>query len=137
MPTVAHMEPIQNLSYVPGVCNIGPAEIARRRRSGHIGLVVSVLLLAALLAVGAPNWTRLLLILTAAVSASGYLQAALHFCAGFGSSGIYNFGPVGIMERVDDAQARRRDRIRSLQIGLMALAIGLVVGIAAFALPIR
>ena len=23
--------------YRPGVCNIGPAEIARRRRSGHVG----------------------------------------------------------------------------------------------------
>jgi hypothetical protein len=137
MPTIAHLEPIQTITYEPGVCNIGPAEIARRRRSGHIGVAASVVVLAVLLAVGAPHWTRLFLILTGGVAASGYLQAVLHFCAGFGSTGIYNFGAVGNIERVEDAQARRRDRVRSMQIGLLSLAIGLLVGIAAYAIPIR
>ena len=70
-------------------------------------------------------------------SASGYLQAWLHFCAGFGSAGVYNFGPLGKVERVDDPQARHRDRIRSLQIGLASLGIGLAVGIGATLLPVR
>ena len=28
--------------YRPGVCNIGPAEIARRRMAGHVGLVATL-----------------------------------------------------------------------------------------------
>lgn len=123
-------------TYVPGVCNIGPAEITRRRRSGHVSLAVTVVLLAALVAIGAPHWSRLLLVLTAGASASGYLQAWFHFCAGFGSRGVYNFGSVGTVQSVADTQARSRDRRRSLEIGLASLAVGLVVGIGAVLLPI-
>jgi hypothetical protein len=126
-----------NVGYEAGVCNIGPQEIARRRKSGHIGLIASVALFALLLAVGAPHWSRLILVVTAGVSASGYLQAWLHFCAGFGSTGVYNLGPLGTVQRVADAGARSRDRMRSLQIGLASLAIGLAVGIGAVLLPIR
>ena len=38
-------------AYQPGSCNIGPAEIDRRRRAGHVGLLVTVILLAVLLAI--------------------------------------------------------------------------------------
>ncbi len=122
--------------YRPGVCNIGPEEIARRRRAGHVGLAATVVLFAALIVLGAPHWARLVLILPAGGSASGYLQATLHFCAGFGSQGVFNFGPLGTTERVVDPQARRRDRLKSMQIGLASLAIGLVVGVVAALLPI-
>lgn len=131
------MAPLNVVGYEPGVCNIGPEEIARRRRSGHVALVVSVLLLVALLVVGAPAWTRLVLVFTAGGSAAGYLQAWFHFCAGFGSSGVYNFGPLGTTQQVADAAARSRDRMRSLQIGLGSLAVGLAVGVGAALLPIR
>jgi hypothetical protein len=133
---ILHSSPIGGGVYEPGVCNIGPAEIARRRRSGHAALIVSAVLLAILVAIGAPHWTRLALVLTAGGSAAGYLQAIFHFCAGFGSRGVYNFGRLGAIEQVADDQARARDRVRSIEIGLASLAIGLVVGIAAFFLPI-
>jgi hypothetical protein len=123
-------------AYQPGVCNIGPAEIARRRRSGHASLIVSIVLLVALVAVGAPHWTRLVLVLTAGGSAAGYLQAWFHFCAGFGSQGVYNFGPTGTVAKVADADARARDRRRSLEIGLASVAIGVIVGVAAMLLPL-
>jgi hypothetical protein len=130
-----HSSPIGGEVYEPGVCNIGPAEIGRRRRSGHAALIVSIGLLTILVAIGAPHWTRLALVLTAGGSASGYLQAAFHFCAGFGSRGLYNFGPLGTVDQVADPGARARDRFKSLEIGLASLAIGLVVGISAFFLP--
>ncbi|HEX7590321.1 MAG TPA: hypothetical protein VF375_00075 [Candidatus Limnocylindrales bacterium] len=137
MPNTPGTGPLQIVAYEPGVCNIGPAEISRRRRSGHAGLAVSLALFAVLLALAAPHWARLFLILTAAAAASGYLQARLHFCAAFGSTGVFNFGELGASEQVLDQEARRRDRMRSLQIGLASLAIGLAVGIGAFLLPIR
>jgi hypothetical protein len=137
MSNTQGLGPLNVISYEPGVCNIGPEEVARRRRAGHAGLIVSVAVFALLLAVAAPHWTRLALVLTAGAAASGYLQAWMHFCAGFGSTGVYNFGPLGSVQRVADAGARSRDRIRSLQIGLASLAIGLAVGIGAALLPIR
>jgi hypothetical protein len=137
MSSTPHLGPLNVVAYEPGVCNIGPQEIARRRRTGHVGLVASVVLFVLLLAVAAPPWSRLLLVLTAGISASGYLQAWLHFCAGFGSAGVYNLGTLGTVQRVADATARSRDRMRSLEIGLASLGIGLIVGIGAALLPVR
>jgi len=122
--------------YQPGACNIGPAEIARRRVAGHVGLLATVAVLAFLIVIGAPPLTRLIAILPAAASASGYLQAWLRFCAGFGSRGVFNFGPLGEMTTVTDADALARDRWRSRQIGLWALGIGVVVGVLAVLLPV-
>ncbi|HEY6570369.1 MAG TPA: hypothetical protein VIZ22_08775 [Candidatus Limnocylindrales bacterium] len=122
--------------YQPGVCNIGPEEIARRRRAGHVGLVATVALFVALVVVGAPPIARLLVALPATIAASGYLQAWLRFCAGFGSRGVFNFGEVGPTEHVGDADARRRDRARARQIGGAALLIGVATGIVAVMLPV-
>ena len=124
------------VDYEPGVCNIGPAEIARRRRAGHIGLVTALALFAVLVAIDAPNWTRLLIAIPSVMAASGYIQARLKFCAGFGSRGVFNFGEVGPMERVADDADRARDRARSRQIGAASIAIGLAAGVIAAVLPI-
>ena len=132
-------EPIAGLEYRPGICNIGPAEIARRRRAGHVGLAVTIVVLVALVAIGAPPLARIVVALPAAAAASGYLQAWFRFCAGFASRGVFNFGPLGQTELVADVandEARRRDRSRATQIGLASLAIGVAAGIAAFLLPL-
>jgi hypothetical protein len=123
-------------AYAPGQCNIGPAEIARRRRAGHVGTVVTVGLLAGLVLADAPRGARLLVALPAAGAASGYLQARLRFCAGFGSRGVFNFGEIGSLETVPDPVDRERDRARSRQIGAASAAIGVVAGVAAALLPV-
>lgn len=123
-------------AYQPGVCNIGPAEIAARRRSGHVGVIATMVLFAILVAIGAPSIARLLLAIPAAVAASGYLQARAKFCAGFGSRGVFNFGALGTTQHVEDAEARALDRRRSVQLGLSAFAIGLAVALVAVLLPV-
>jgi len=132
----ADMSPLDAGGYSPGVCNIGSAEIGRRRMAGHLGLAVSAAVLAALVLVGAPHWMRLILFLPAGASASGYLQAWFHFCAGFGSRGVFNFGPLGTVQEVADPEAKARDRARSMQIGIGSLAIGAAVAVLAALLPI-
>ena len=126
---------LTGVEYRPGVCNIGPAEIARRRRAGHVGLLVTVAAFAALVAFDLPPLARLILVLPAATAASGYLQAWLKFCAGFGSRGIFNFGPVGGTQQVVDEEGRARDRARANRIGLASLAIGVAVGVVASVIP--
>ncbi len=121
--------------YRAGVCNIGPDEIARRRRSGHVGLIASAGLLAGLVAIGAPRPARLAVAVPAAGAAAGYLQARLRFCAGFGAIGVYNFGPVGRTVQVEDRYAAVRDRRMAIQIGLASAAIGAAAGIGAALLP--
>lgn len=121
--------------YVPGVCNIGSAEIGRRRMAGHIGAAATLAGIIGLLAIDAPSLARLLVALPAAGAASGYLQAREQFCAGFGSAGIYNFGELGQREAVDDPDARARDRRKAREIGLRSALVGAAVGIGAALLP--
>jgi len=122
--------------YQPGVCNIGPAEIARRRRAGHTGLIAAIALFIVLVVIGAPDWTRFLVAIPAIGAASGYIQARLKFCAGFGAAGIFNFGQLGPTERVQAAEDRARDRARAVQIGAASIAIGIAAGVFAVVVPI-
>ncbi len=113
--------------YVPGVCNIGPAERARRRASGIFGAIVTLALLVILIAIHAPKGWRLVLILPAFAAASGFLQDAFHFCAGFGLKGLYNVASsVGTTNDVASAEFRRKDRRKALTI----LGLSLVIGVA-------
>jgi hypothetical protein len=135
-PTPAPPAGTSDAEYRPGACNIGPAEISRRRRAGHIGLIVTVGLFVVLVAAHVPPLARLILGLPAAGAAAGYLQAIFKFCAGFASRGIFNFGELGQTEPVEDVAARARDRNRANQILVGSLAVGIVVAIVAAALPL-
>lgn len=130
----AVLEPTPPDRYAAGACNIGPAEIARRRRSGHLGVALTVALLAVLVALEAPPAARLLVALPATMAAIGYLQAQLRFCAAYGFWGVFNFGNLGRRDAVADAESLARDRRRALQIALGGLGIGLSVALVAVAL---
>jgi hypothetical protein len=121
--------------YEPGVCNIGPAEIRRRRASGWVGLAAAAVFLALAFAFGwAAPW-RLLVALPVFLSAQGFLQAAFRFCVGFASRGLYNFGALGSEHNVVDAEFHRKDLRKALVITLIAAAIAVVVAVAAYLVP--
>ena len=122
--------------YQPGVCNIGPAEIRQRRMSGYLGLAIAVVFLVLAFAVGWPAWVRLLVALPVALAATGFLQAAFHFCVKFGTQGLFNFGEIGTQEAVHEAEYRRKDQRKALLIvGLTAL-IAAAVAVVAFLIPL-
>ena len=128
---------VEGAEYQAGACNIGPAEIARRRWTGHVGLITTVALLGILLALDAPTWMRLILFLPAAVGAAGYLQAHFRFCADYGWRGVFNVGERaghGRTTEVVDAEARRADRRRAMLISAGSGLIGLAVTLLALAL---
>jgi hypothetical protein len=127
----------ENQKYIPGVCNIGRAEIRQRKLIGWIALVVCIALWAAFvtLKVAAP-W-RLLLFLPAMVAAVGFLQAAWHFCAKFGLNGVFNFGPnVRRTDTVEQAEFRRQDRRTALRIIGLSVLVGAVVAVTAYLIPL-
>jgi hypothetical protein len=121
--------------YAPGACNIGPAEIARRRLAGILGMGASVALGAFLLAVDAPPATRLLVGIPVAGGLVGFIQARSRFCANYGLRGVRNMGAIGEAERVEDAAARAADRKRALRIVGASAVGGLAAGIAFALLP--
>lgn len=114
--------------YAAGACNIGPVEIAARRRFGHAGVAATLGLWALLVLTGAPVILRVLLFLPSAGAAAGYLQAAMHFCADYGWRGVFNLGPqLRRTSHVEDPAARAADRRKAALIGGASAAIGLAV----------
>jgi hypothetical protein len=122
-----------NNTYVPGVCNIGEAEIKQRTMIGWVGLVVTIVYLAACYYFAlAPIW-RVVAFLPAALGATGFIQAWTHFCAGFGMEGVFNFGSeLGKTDSVAQAEYRAKDKAKALWIFFWSLVVGIIIAIAAY-----
>ncbi len=126
-----------NVEYIPGVCNIGPAEIARRRRTGWMSLAISVVLLILFVVFRVPSLYRLIIFLPITSAASGFLQAYFHFCAGFGFKGVYNVvKPAGKTETIQQKEFRTKDRQKALQITGLSILIGLTFAGVFYYLPL-
>ncbi|HEY5435723.1 MAG TPA: hypothetical protein VIK13_10860 [Candidatus Limnocylindrales bacterium] len=123
--------------YVPGVCNIGPWEIRRRRTFAIIGFAAAIVLLVALVAAGAPPIARFLVLLPAWGGTFSWLQARRRFCAGFAMAGISNFadGEAG-RQAVTDPAAHRADVQATLRMTRDSFLIAFPVTIVAVLLPV-
>jgi hypothetical protein len=123
--------------YVPGVCNIGPWEIRRRRSIAIVGFAVTVVLFVALVATSAPPVARILVLLPAWGGFFSWLQARRRFCAGFAMAGIANFadGDTG-RTTVTDPAAHRADMEATFRMTRDSFLLALPVAILAVLLPV-
>jgi hypothetical protein len=123
--------------YVAGVCNIGAWEIRRRRRSAIGAFVVALAILAILVAIGAPAWTRLVLILPITGGMVSWLQARRRFCVAFAIAGVSNFGDGDASRRtVVDPVQRDLDRRTTLILVRDAFLVAIVPTLLAVILPV-
>ena len=127
----------EGAGYVPGVCNIGPWEIRRRRTFGIIGFAAAIVLFVVLVAAGSPPIARLLVLLPLWGGAFSWLQARRRFCAGFAMAGISNFedGDAG-RQAVTDQAAHRADVQATLRMTRDSFLIALPITIVAVLLPV-
>lgn len=124
---------MEQARYIPGVCNIGEAEIAQRKRVGWIALAVTIILWALLWYFNAPAIWRLVLVIPASLCATGFLQGFMHFCAGFGMRGAFNFGPeLYKTETVKEADALKKDKRKAQRIFAYSVFIGIAVALVAY-----
>jgi hypothetical protein len=70
----------------PAACNIGPAELARRRRSAVFVIGVVAIAAALLVLSGGPPIVRLAIFPLAAAAAVTWLQVIRRFCVAFGAA---------------------------------------------------
>jgi len=123
--------------YVPGVCNIGRAEVRLRWLLGWAGLAGTVALWAGLAIAGATPATRTWVAAPALASAIGFLQASRGFCVKYGLDGVYSLGPKpGQIEPVDQPEFRLKDRRAARRIIIESLLIAAAVGAAAYWAPV-
>ena len=126
----------QDGEYRPGACNIGAAEIRRRRSTGVAMAAFTVVFAVALVAVGAPPWARILVFFPAVGAAIGLLQARFRFCVAFALAGVRNFGPLGVPEKVADADAHRADLAAAARLISLSVAIAAAIAIGLALLPL-
>ena len=122
--------------YEAGICNIGPEEIARRRRAGHFGGAITVGMLIGLIVIGAPPLLRLALFIPGAGCRIGLPPGVPEVLRRVGWLGVYNFGRLGTTTKIADDAARAVDRRKANQIGLASGLIGLAVAVVAVLLPV-
>ena len=125
------METIQN-KYIPGVCNIGDEEIKKRKQAGWGGLIATITIWVIFIWWNVPQIWRLTLFFPVMMSATGFLQAYMHFCVYFGFWNLFNFGDVGKTDTVQQAEFRAKDRKKAWQITVYALLIGIVVALVIY-----
>jgi hypothetical protein len=129
---LAPIAPVPGHEYAAGACNIGPWEIRRRRAFAVAAFVGAAVLLTVLLAAGAPQWARLLVLFPLFGGFFSWLQARRRFCAAYAMAGTSNFGESqATMQAVSDAEAHRADlgavRRMTLDSLLLALPVTLLV----------
>ena len=82
---------MNTINYVPGVCNIGKEEINKRKRAGIVGLILTVLTYSLFVYFEVSKGVRFLTFIPAVISAIGFLQARMRFCAYYGLAEMFNF----------------------------------------------
>ncbi len=123
-------------AYRAGACNIGPAEIARRRQGAYLAFAVTVALAAILLIVEAPPILRLAIFPSLAGGLVSLEQVRRRFCVAYGLAGLRNFGALGEVVTVGEAAQRRADRRAALILIGYSSAVALALTLAFVALPV-
>jgi hypothetical protein len=122
---------MNTINYVPGVCNIGKEEINKRKRAGIVGLILTVLTYSLFVYFEVSKGVRFLTFIPAVISAIGFLQARMRFCAYYGLAEMFNFDSLEKSNKVDNNEFVRKDKKRARQIIYYSVLIGIGVGLIA------
>lgn len=122
-------------SYEPGVCNIGTRQRRRRLLLGVLSLVAAAGVTAWLVATDGPTQYLGVTFLLATLGFVGVLQHVLAFCIGYAAVARYDLtGAGGEAGAVTDADRRRQDQLRALEITVYAVGLGLATTLFVYVL---
>jgi hypothetical protein len=119
--------------YVPGVCNINPQEIKQRRNTGHLGLAITLILVALIFVTHASWYLRIIIIIPSFLMAIGYLQARYKFCVGFSAAKQHHADDGAIVDITDkealalDAKKRQSMNLQATVVAALITAIVCVI----------
>ena len=104
-----------------------------RKRLGWYGLFAAAILWGMLAFFEASAGWVFLIAIPLFFSANGFLQGYMHFCAGFGMRGLFNFEPeVGKTDTVSQAEFRAKDKKKAKQIFIYAVIIAVAAALILF-----
>jgi predicted nucleic acid-binding Zn ribbon protein len=124
----------ETTKYIPGICNINPKEVKRRRTIGIIGLIVVIAVTVILVLLNLPSLFRAIVFVPAFIMATGFIQAQSKFCVGYASAGMQHVGTNSL--NIEDKEALKADKKRANKINIQALVAALVLTAITVLLPI-
>lgn len=113
--------------YQPGICNIGGAEVARRKQVAILGSALFIAFAALAIIRSYSPQAALIGLIPAFIASIGYVQSRKRFCLAYGLLGTFNFAALGSISKVTDAQALAADRRTAAQIILQSLGLAIAV----------
>lgn len=113
--------------YQAGVCNIGGAEVARRRQVAILGGVIYLALALYAIVQDFSPVASLVLFAPATLFAVGFVQSRKRFCFAFGLMGTFNFQRLGSLTKIEDKAALAADRKMALMIIVQSLGIASIL----------
>jgi hypothetical protein len=113
--------------YQSGVCNIGPAEIKRRRQGALIGALLFAISTLLFVVTDASTSTRLITFIPALLFAVGIIQSKRRFCVAYGFMGVFNLEKLGATKKITLNQDLKADRKYAVKLLLQSVAIAIVL----------
>ena len=107
--------------YIAGACNIGPAEIKRRRQGALIGAILFAITTLLFVLTNAPTSTRLLVFIPALLFTVGIIQSRRKFCVAYGFLGVFSFEKLGATHKITINQDLKADRKYAIELLLQSV----------------
>ncbi len=115
--------------YQAGVCNIGGAEVKRRKQVAKIGATFFIITAIYLILTGANSVSAAFAFLPAMLASVGFVQSRKKFCFAFGLMGTFNFAEAGKMSKVVSKEELSADRRMALSIIAQSMGLALLATI--------
>ena len=130
--------PIKNSNeeYQPETCNIGEKEVEQRMNFALKTIVYCVLFILTVQILGVPMFWRFLLIFPATGLGVSFQQWYFKFCVAFGIKGIFNFGEIGRVTKIENKEHKRKDRIKAWRMIVAGMLFGVVAALLYYFAPI-
>ena len=109
------------------MCNIGGAEVARRKKVAQVGAFLFIIYSVAVFVKGLSLGATAGAFLPAMLFAVGFVQSRKKFCFAYGLMGSFNFKELGSLSQVTDKQALAADRKTALLIILQSAGVALAL----------
>ena len=124
-----------NSQYIPGTCNIGPKEIAMRKRASIYAAIFFVVLTALLFLLDIDKVWRFIIFIPAFTFAVTSQQWYFKFCVYFGLKGVFNFGDMGQQFNIEQKENFKKDRIKVAKMMVAGLLFGAIITTLFYLLP--
>jgi hypothetical protein len=113
--------------YVSGACNIGPAEIKRRKQGAVIGGIAFFLTALLLIGSNASTSARLIAFLPALLFTVGLIQSRRKFCVAYGFLGVFSLEKLGATTKISINQDLKTDRSYAIKLLLQSVLAAAVL----------